>query len=165
MTADTSRRGRSYNQRNNVPQRDRTNKKKKKTRWKWRTCPRDTPRHSGTGTHRRTRPTDAPHATTGGPRTRSVPLLALQPFRFIAHRALELLLFPPLPFALRRPLPLLLLAPPRLFPHAFLLLELRLVLKTRRKRRLKKFATEKRGALKQGDGRVPPRRPSIARRR
>jgi len=30
------------------------------------------------------------------------------------------LLLPPLPFALRRPLPLL-IAPPRLFPHAFLL--------------------------------------------
>jgi hypothetical protein len=100
-----------------------------------RTCPRDALRRSGTRAHRCTRPADAPHAATGGARTRPASLLALEPHRLIAHRTLELFLLLPLPFSLRRPLTLLLLAPPRLFPHAFLLLELRLVLKSRKRKK------------------------------
>jgi hypothetical protein len=52
----------------------------------------------------------------------------LKPLHFFAHRTVELLLFPPLPFALRRLSTLFFLAKPLLFPLAFLLLELRFVL-------------------------------------
>jgi hypothetical protein len=52
----------------------------------------------------------------------------LKPFHFFAHRTLELLLLPPLPFALRRLLTLFFLAKSLLFPLAFLLLELRFIL-------------------------------------
>ena len=97
-----------------------------------RTCPRDALRRSGTRAHRCTRPADAPHAATGGARTRPASLLALEPHRLIAHRTLELFLLLPLPFSLRRPLTLL-------------LLELRLVLK-RRKRR-KKNTSRKKGEI------------------
>jgi hypothetical protein len=52
----------------------------------------------------------------------------LKPLHFFAHRTLELLLLPPLPFALRCLSKLFFLADPLLFLLAFLLLKLRFIL-------------------------------------